>query len=334
MQNKLNKLSVILVVMLIIVSSCKKDNIRQAGFIDNNTAYANMIVNRIDNFRIQMHSTERSGDMMLLDTAIWNLEALITYDKAYPDSASKDFKTMKSYYTLTLDANNMVTEAEVQQVYNLMLDTLNYQLSLFNDDVKFAVFSDVELIEVVGNTAHIMALNGYGSGFIYGLYWPFIADDDWIWGTLSGPLAGKCDGTEIGVSDGSDELSWRLNNPSAQPSTWKYTDIETVAVHFMNCTYNEPPQLPRVFSSLDGNHCMENEELTFFLEAAHWIIYDYNLLYNDSGWPIVIEDGEGARPEGKNFISIEIIDAFEYAYSRNFHHYHITYGIPTGIIPD
>ncbi|RLD85670.1 MAG: hypothetical protein DRJ02_09960 [Bacteroidetes bacterium] len=79
---------------------------------------------------------------------------------------------------------------------------------------------------------------------------------------------------------------------------------------------------------------MENEELTFFLEAAHWIIYDYNLLYNDSGWPIVIEDGEGARPEGKNFISIEIIDAFEYAYSRNFHHYHITYGIPTGIIPD
>ena len=151
MKNNLKTLSVILLLTLITITSCKKDNMQQAEFTDNNTAYANMIVNRIDNFRTEMHSTERSGDLMLLDTAIWNLEALITYDKAYPDSASKDFKTMKSYYTITVDANNMVTEAEVQQLYNLMLDTLDYQLSLFNDDVKFAVFSDVELVEIEGN---------------------------------------------------------------------------------------------------------------------------------------------------------------------------------------
>jgi len=130
MKNNLRIIGVIVLLMLITVTSCKKDNLQQAEFTDNNTAYANMIVNRIDNFRTQMHSTERDGDMMLLDTAIWSLEALITYDKAYPDSASKDFKTIKSYYTITVDANNMVTEADVQQLYNHMLDTLNYQLSL------------------------------------------------------------------------------------------------------------------------------------------------------------------------------------------------------------
>ena len=127
--------------------------------------------------------------------------------------------------------------------------------------------------------------------------------------------------------------SWRLNNPSAQPSTWKYTDIETVEVYFENRDDNEPPQLPRILRTPDENHCMENEELTFYLEAAHWIIYDYNLTNNDFYSTILVEDGEVARPQGKNFIRIEIIDNFEYLESTFFHHYFITYGIRTGIIP-
>ena len=56
---------------------------------------------------------------------------------------------------------------------------------------------------------------------------------------------------------------------------------------------------------------MENEELTFFLEATDWIIYDYNDLSNDDPDKIIIKDGEGARPEGKDFVSIDILDYFD-----------------------
>jgi len=317
MKNKLKTLSVILVVMLITITSCKKDNLQQAGFTDNNTAYANMIVNRIDNFRTQMNSTERSGDMMLLDTAIWNLEALITYDKAYPDSASKDFKTLKSYYTLTLDANNMVTEAEVQQVYNLMLDTLNYQLSLLDDDVKFAVFSDVELVEIEGNTASITVINGFGTGYILGLYYPFADDDDWIWGTLGGPLAGKCDGTEIGVSDGSNELQYRLNHPIMLPGNTSYTDLVTIPAD--GFLFEDDNGYARIFVGWDypNNECLTNDTLTYFLIEADDIVKTYEA------------DG-GLRPPDKDFVRIYILDELVMSspQSWHIHQYWVTFGTP------
>jgi len=309
--NNFYKLGVVILLALIAFYSCKKDNMPTTEPTTDNTAYSNMITNRINNFRQQMQNPERSGEM-LLDTAVWNLEALINYDYAYPDSASKDFTIMSSHYTVTVDENGMVSEAEVQQVYNLMLDTLNYQLALLNDDVKFTVFSDVQLDEVDGNTAQLTVNNGYGSGFILGLYPPF--DDSWIWGSPSinePPYAGNCSQTDFS-SDGSNEIEYRLNHPAAVPANVRYTDIELVEM--TGWDFFDENNNPMLYIGTDINHCMTIEELTNNLVNADYFIKHV--------------PPEGKKPNGKSFVSVEIWDESIVGNTTVFHFYRIFYGIP------
>ena len=310
--NNFYKLGVVILLALIAFYSCKKDNMPTTEPTTDNTAYSNMITNRINNFRQQMQNPERSGEM-LLDTAVWNLEALINYDYAYPDSASKDFTIMSSHYTVTVDENGMVSEAEVQQVYNLMLDTLNYQLALLNDDVKFTVFSDVQLDEVDGNTARLTVNNGYGSGFILGLYPPF--DDNWIWGTLDNPdeppYAGNCDQTDFS-SDGSNEIEYRLNHPAAVPANVRYTDIEIVGMSGMD--FEDENGNPMLYVGTNINHCMTIEELTNNLVNADYLIKH--------------EPPEGIKPDGKSHINVIIWDDVIVGNNTYLHYYDVTYGIP------
>lgn len=327
-------LSIILAAMMIGYYSCKKDYTTKP-FIqeDELTTHSKKVLSLIKSFDEKMKRTFKSSEQIELDSAVWNIEALLNYSYSYPDSSAKDFVVYKSNYTMDIDANGMVAMGDVEVVYNQMEDSLNAQFNQIPCDIKHLRFSDVALDSVAGSTAYLTLANGYGFNLILGMYYPFEEDDDWYWGTdgeiIGVPPRGKCDGSEVGVSDGSNELAWRLNNPVPTTQATLYTDIETFAVHYMNCTYNEPPQLPRVFSTLDGNYCMENDTLTFYLEAADLIIFDYNDTTNDSGWPIVIEDGEGARPAGKDFVSVEIVDDFSYYDTKWFHHYQITYGIPT-----
>lgn len=65
------------------------------------------------------------------------------------------------------------------------------------------------------------------------------------------------------------------------------------------------------------DYCLTDTELTFYLDESDEIIYSY-------------EGQGGERPQGKDFISVEIIDTMipsgnPYPY---LHWYHITYGKP------
>lgn len=310
--NNFYKFGVVILLACIAFTSCKKDNMPQTEPTTDNTAYSKMIINQINKFKTQMQNPERSGEM-LLDTAVWNLEALINYENAYPDSASKNFTIMSSHYTVTIDENGMVSETEVQQVYNLMLDTLDYQLSLLNDEVKFAVFSDVQLDEVDGNTAQLTVNNGYGSGFILGLYPPF--DDNWVWGTLDNPdeppYAGNCSQTDFS-SDGSNEIEYRLNHPAAMPANVGYTDIELVGMSGLD--FEDDNGDPMLYVGTDINHCMSIEELNNNLINADYLIKHTS--------------PEGIKPEGKSYFSVNIIDDVIVGNSIYLHYYYVTYGIP------
>jgi len=325
--------------IMIIFVACQKETEMNGDKTNSENSNTKQLIDRIQDFRLLMNSELKSGTSTNIDSVVWNLEALITYDYGYPDSVSGDFKLKTTEHSITVDTNYMASTANVQTVYNQMLDSNNYYLNLYNSNVKFVVFTDVELKEINGTTATLLAITGYGID-TYHAYTPFGEGDDWIWGATSpdDPPAGGCNGNEDEGSDGSDELEWRLNDPDPNEppiaTDIMITDIETIEVSFMSCWYNEPPNLARVFKiEGEAEYCMENEELTYYLGNGDWIIYDYNDPSNDYEWTVVIEDGEGARPEGKVFLKIEIEDNYitHEGVTDWFHRYYITYGKHTNM---
>lgn len=324
----MKKFYLIFLVSLFIIglNSCKKENNHQiTEQISEEMERSVNVIKLIKQFEEQLNSDLKSAETMSLDSAVWYMEASLNYYYADPDEAEGEYSINTQAYSLPLDENGEVLVSDVQTFYEQMEDDLGNNQKLSGDEVL--VFSDVAVDSIVGGTAYMSGTNGSSSGF-GGSTSPFDEDDDWIWGTVSGILEGKCDGTMVGVSDGSNELEWHLNNPVGTPTPPFYTDIEIVEVNYELCEYLEPPELPRIFNSLDGDHCMEYTEMNYFYDEADIIIYDYNDPTNDGPQDIYVYEEEGARPAGKDFISISIIDSFSLGYSTWFHLYKITYGVP------
>ena len=316
MKNKISFLSVITLSLLFIVVSCKKNNLNTPDSNSNNNIYSKTIVQRINQFNQQMQGHFKNGTMMTLDTAVWNLEALLTNYGGYPDSASDRFILMHSHFTLPTDANGLVSMDDVQVLYQQMVDSITAQLNGIAGTVKFLKFSDVQQDSVVGSTAYITSNNGYGQGFILGLYSPFT--DAWIWGTLGvppgqGPYMGNCAQTDFS-SDGSNEIQYRLNHPAAVLNASGYTDIETQ--YMSGIDFEDENGNPRLLVTTDINHCMSIAELTDNLINADDIINTYA--------------PSGLRPIGKSFINTSIADAYiDFDYVTYWvHYYHVSYGIP------
>ncbi len=302
----------------IVFHSCKKEKNINLKDEPTEASYSQQVMERIIGFGDKMNSSMKSGGDMHIDTAVWNLEALISYENAYPDSSSRDFITVESYYTLHVNGDSIAIERDIQEVYQLMLDSVDYHLSQINASMKFLVFCDVELTEIIGNTAYVQATNGYGFNLVLGWYTPI--DDDWIWGTYGGSgLAGNCNGNDF-TSDGSNEIQYRINHPAVQtPGPGSYTDYITIYRTGTNLGYDG-----RIYwdetSTIDK--CLLVNTLNDLLSDAHNLIYNYDDLNTT-------EYIEGFRPQGKDFISIEIIDDQVPGSSGPFlHQYKITYAVP------
>ncbi len=313
MKNKITFITVILLSILFFIVSCKKSTINTPESNSNNNTYSKTIVQRINQFNQQMQGHFKNGTMMTLDTAVWNLEALLTNYGGYPDSASDKFILMHSHFTLPTDANGLVSMDDVQALYQQMVDSITAQLNSIAGTVKFLKFSDVQQDSVVGSTAYITSNNGYGQGFILGLYPPFT--DDWIWGTLGEeygtPPSGNCDGTDL-TSDGSDEIQYRLNHPAAVSNAVGYTDIETKPM--TGWDFEDGNGNPRLLVTTDIDHCMSIAELTDNLTNADDIIKT--------------PAPDGLKPDGKSFISVVIFDDVTVGSTFYLHYYEVSYGIP------
>jgi len=318
------------ILMAVVMYSCKKDlpvasPVQENDFI----THSQKVLSLIRAFDNKLESDLKTGELITLDSAVWYTEALQNYEYAHPDSGSRSFVVSESQYTLPVSPGGLVLMDDVEILYSQMETQLLADLTGISDPVSFLAIADVALDSVVGNTAHLSVSNGLGVGELI-IYDPFEEDDDWIWGTghPSDPLAGKCNGDMVGESDGSNELEYRLNNPNVSYPPSGYTDIEIVDINYMNCYYENPFNLNRVFNTLDYYFCIENDEMNNYLSEYDYIVYEYNNTGNDGSGMIFVFNGEGARPGGKNFISVAIEDAFNYDSQRLFHFLHIRYGKP------
>ena len=203
-----------------------------------------------------------------------------------------------------------------------MEDTLEMQFLDLINTVKIIVMCDVSIDSTDATKAYLTLTNGFGLDLAT-QYDPFDEDDDWIWGTISGPLVGKCDGSKIDTSDASNELQKRLNNPLLIPGEQIFfTDLITLQA--VGDDFLDEDGKPRLYLGWDypDYNCLYSDTLTYYLWQSDDIIYSYDF------------EG-GLRPYNKSFTSLEIID--DLASSNNMvyylHRYLVTYGIPTQVPP-
>jgi hypothetical protein len=268
-----------------------------------------------------------------VDSLVWYTEALENYNHARPDLQYENFAVSKTTYTAALD-NGSLSMQDASALFNTMQSDLETELANLNPTDDKLKLTDVVLDSIEGNTAYLSANRVFGLS-ISAMYDAFDEDDDWIWGTVGQedgtPPVGKCDGTMVGVSDGSDELMRRLNDPNFTYDQ-RYIFVGLVPVNYINgMTWTELNGDPLLFLIHDlqpdfsWDYCLTSEALSEQLTNAHSILYNY------------VNQG-GVRPQGKHLSSVIIEDNFisiQYI-SHLLHNYHATYGtlVPAPPIDD
>ena len=125
MKNKTILLSVIIISILSFVVSCQKSNFdKQDKYLFNNKQYSKTIMQRIEHFNRLLKTNFKDGTSMTVDSAVWNLEALLTNYGGFPDSVSKDIILKRSRFTLPLNSDGLVSLSNVRELYQKMMDTI------------------------------------------------------------------------------------------------------------------------------------------------------------------------------------------------------------------
>ncbi len=320
--NKTNRLWIIIPLLALFVYSCKKEQEPMTNPVDQSLIEkSQQIIQRIEAFDAKLTGNFKSGETMSVDSMVWYTEALENYNHARPDLAFEDFHAGKTSYVLTLE-NGSLSIADAVAVYATMQADLANEIAALPGSDNYLKLTDVALDSIEGNTAYLSASRVFGINIAV-LYDEFEEDDDWIWGAINhhNPPPGKCDGTMVGVSDGSDELERRLNNPNfAYDQPYVFVNLQTVW-EITGITWQDELGNPMLFlkgswePDYSEDYCMTNQELTTNLANAHTILYSY-------------EGQGGVRPSGKYLSNVEIDDtSIPWGYqSAILHLYNATYG--------
>ena len=317
--------------------ACKKDS-RQVPENKSNvpqyTEYEWQVYYKLQDLKQKLNSGERGLDPISLSEAEWYMETNFNVEEARTEDPVKLQRKDTTYYTLPLVGVNLAEYSDINTMYNAMLSDLDSLEYVIADPSLMPMYASLNLIQNTLTSADFMLITGFGS-YYSGNYAPFYADDDWKFGNM----LGRCDGTMVTISDGGQELIGRLNNPFFQwagPGSF----IDPVQVYIPYEGYpdvnnqNPDPDVDYMIfyqELASGEPCLENDELTYYLNNLHNIIYTYedNYLPNTTLY--------GARPEGKSFIDIEIYTPYGFENSVYWweHRFWANYGTRVNIpIPD
>jgi len=307
MKKIISTISFLTLIVLVIATSCKKTETSSINNNTNNELTSNeqVIFNKLLSFNNKIKHGIRDAEPMTLDSAEWYLESYYNVADARTEDPYKNKRKDTTYYTLPLNAEGMVEFADMNSMYNEMLADLDSLEVLIADPSIFPVYGMLDLISSNSSSASFMLTTGFGSNF-NGNYEPFNEDDDWHWGDMKG----KCDGSYMWENDGGQELKRRLNNPYFQwagPGSFINAITKNVYYYMYPDVNNENPE-PNVdymiyYEESTINKplpCLENDEMTYYLNMAHDIIYTYVNQYLPN------TNLHGQRPTGKAFIDFDI----------------------------
>jgi hypothetical protein len=209
-------LQLFLAIVAISLVSCDKDQPNNLNQSDQYqlTAGDQAVTNRILKFRQKLaykkaHPNYKSGELVNVDSARWDVETNLNTTYAFPDG---------KYLRTHIDSALLYMPA-----VDTMLTTEDGMLALYEQCYAKAVevfqncpyaeknllFVSLKKGEMLNNeyavTIKVMMGEVMSSGYTYN---PFGPEDDWVYGNL----LGKCNGSMYLESDAAKQLEFQLNN--------------------------------------------------------------------------------------------------------------------------
>jgi len=328
--------------------SCKKDTNKTPSDTTIETQHTDFeweVYHKLKAYKHKKNSASRGLYPISLDSAEWYLDTQFNVEEARTEYPYKLEALDSTYFTLELNGSGMAEISAMSTMYNSMLDFL-YNIVATSEYIP--IFGHIERLSSDNNEAQYVFRLGLGN-YYNGNYAPEYYD--WKFGNM----LGRCDGTHQWESDAGQELKTRLNNPFfayVTPGSFVGSDNEKIIRYYNENgsanptlyydTYDEHPQSSQVNyfyyyetnASSSYDPCLESEEIEFYLDKAHKIIYTSE---NDYIPGSTIHRGQ--RPEGLTYEWFTIDTPNGYDNSSNLyywtHRYYIHYRQRVNIpIPD
>nr|NQU90325.1 hypothetical protein [Bacteroidota bacterium] len=231
-----------------------------------------------------------------VDSAIWYMEA--ASNQTYGDASTPFVDYAIDSCKITIPASNgTIQYNDLLIAYDQMIDSLSAKYNLIPYENKHLVMNDVVLESEETGTVTLGVIAGFGAE---GEAPASFFNDPWWYGFLQG----KCDNTCTG-SDAAEEIEDKIHaRKGTLPPNSYYLDIDSVYVE--GCDFvnpNDPFRWDNMYDYLmffnieDGitpnvHSCVSIDEMSFYLFGTEDVIYTY--------------EPDGARPQGKSFISVNL----------------------------
>lgn len=262
---KFKYLSIIIILFSFI--SCDKD--AEENKIDNKPLSA--IEQKIIKFKTDLTSSQKDELVYDITEAEWYLEGLLNYEEANNEHSYHNLQFVQDMYNVPV-VNGTISNSELLAAYTQFLAEIT---EIVEDETLFSDLVDITIVEpeTKDGTMNIEMTYSYGSGVAIYNYTQFAEGEDWKWGYNLGPCG---DNPSSEVTDASNRLQEKFNNPVVQSQTGFYTNTEYFETRGQDWDYdiNNPAYPAREYIIYWGSNyyqCIEHEELNFYLNKFDYI---------------------------------------------------------------
>ncbi|NPD48279.1 MULTISPECIES: hypothetical protein [unclassified Lentimicrobium] len=281
-------------VIAITMVACEKDEDYSKQSNTENEVYWSeedvKIQNQILDFQNKIKNNSfKDGEMMSVEDAVWNMEALLNFNYSTPDLQINNLTVDKSFIIDLSVENDMVSYSDVVAAVFEMEEHLLATLNSLPGADNFIFATDISIgnNELKNGSLKISMTTGFGSEYVDnpGVYIPFGENDYWRYGYGEG-------GCGINNSDNSDaakEIEYKINNIENIELIDPYVDsyiVDLTPKEIIADNYANPDDVPnsngilldnwldyamyyemeRIEYPIDG--CLEPIEMNFYLQGT------------------------------------------------------------------
>jgi hypothetical protein len=309
------------IILIFLIFSCKKSigpEIKPDQMINS----TNETELKIQSFLNRMSSQLKDEKTYSIDSAIWYSTATLNYTYAIYDSALIHLSRDTSTFSMVLDKDDKVTESDLENAFEQMVDSLEDFFEDLPVNTKHVVYCLVYEMNVYPERLDVGMVSVIGWGYSIMPYEPFDETDYW-YAIMDYGKCGDYDGHGEG-EDASDKLEQKIMDPRIlYDPDWRIFTIPGSEEFFENV---DPADYPFANASRGyrgyyylgqaetwpGPQCLDPDELNFYIGS--------------NGIDYIIDDLE---PQGKEFISIDVYGELLWLpndYYEEQHFFDITYG--------